>query len=111
MRKVCFGPAAVAVATLLTVFASLGLHPEPGDGAAATASVAGPVAQASDHAVRSTRSHDCQICLTHRTVSLSSLQHVVFDRGTAVFASPRKEPSLRGLAVTLLRDGRAPPSA
>ena len=110
MRKASFGPAAVGLATLLTVFASVGLHPEPADGGIASA--AGPhVLQTPGNAVRSAGSHDCQICLAHRTVPLTCLPDVVFERESSVFSPVGQTPSARGLSLPLLFDGRAPPSA
>lgn len=107
MRKASVGP--VAVAAFLTVFASVGLHPEPAN--ARFAAFAGaPRVEASDGAVRSAASHDCQICLTHRTAPLTSLQFV-FDGGSALFSPDRENPSVRSLALPSLCDGRAPPSA
>jgi hypothetical protein len=108
MRKASVGP--VAFAALLTVFASVGLHPEPA-GSRLAAFAGAPQVQKSGDAVRSSGSHDCQICLTHRTAPLTSLQYVVFDRGSALFSPDRETPSVRSLALPLLSDGRAPPSA
>lgn len=109
MRKALFGPAAVAAATLLTVFASVGLHPEPAD--SGLISSGHPVAHGGRDAARSSDSHDCQICLAHRPVPLSCLQDVVFDRESSVFSPVPETPSLRTLLLPSLSDGRAPPSA
>lgn len=109
MRKASF--ASIAIAALLTLFASVGLHPEPADAAGRLALSATPTLAQTGHAVSSHGAHACQICLTHRAVPLTSLQGFLFDRGSAVYALPGETPSPYGLALPLLSDGRAPPSA
>ena len=88
MRKASFGPAAIAVATLLTVFASVGLHPEPAD-AGLGVFADNPLLHDSRDAVRYSGAHACQICLAHRTMQLTCRPDVVFDSDSAVFSAIR----------------------
>ncbi len=107
MRKALFGPAAIAAATLLTVFASVGLHPEPADSGAS----ASPTLHSPADAARTAGSHDCQICLAHRPVPLASLADIVFERESRVFTPVAETPSVRSLVPPSFSDGRAPPAA
>jgi len=106
LRKVRFTELALALASVLTVLGSLGLHPEP--------AVAGPANEipAWDGSGRAASGpHDCPICLAHRSVPLNHPSAVVLEPISSV-------PAHLCLTIWLLdrlapspHGERAPPSA
>ena len=106
LRKARFTELALAFASVLTVLGSLGLHPEPAVAGPATEI---PAWEASSRPASGT--HDCPICLAHRSVPLNNPSAVVLEPISSV-------PAYRCLTIWLLerlapsphRD-RAPPTA
>jgi len=106
LRKARFTELALALASVLTVLASLGLHPEP-----AVAGPPSPVPAWETSARTASGAHECPVCLAHRTVSLQDPSPVVLEPIASVPAlwcrkiSPPQRPDSSPHA------GRAPPSA
>ena len=77
---------------VLVVTGSFGLHPEPGAGGAALSPVSAAARGAawSAEAPKSTTSHACPACLTHRPVSIARLAGVLLHTETrfAALAAP-----------------------
>jgi hypothetical protein len=97
---------------VLVVIGSFGLHPEPGAGGAALSRVSAAAEGAawSADAPKSTNSHDCPACLTHRPVSIARLAGVPLHTETrlASLAAPEvRRPTSQ--AARPYKD-RAPPA-
>lgn len=93
---------ALCAAALLSIAASFGLHPEPGDG---LASRAASLASAADPQ----RAHGCVACLNHG-LALTSSFSVLLASGLAwTPASPSLDPLPHGRLVWADSPGRAPP--
>jgi len=108
-RSLRLGQMALAIASVLAVTGSLGLHPEPAgavprhaaDGLARWDSPRGP----------DKTSHDCLACLAHRSFSIPRLAGVVLQPGTAVTVSFCSRTERPRPAPARTHAGRAPPAS
>ncbi|HTD53520.1 MAG TPA: hypothetical protein VK780_10890 [Thermoanaerobaculia bacterium] len=108
-RSLRLGQLALAIASVLAVTGSLGLHPEPAVAQSRQASDGSAQWQAPGG--QDTAGHECLACLAHRSVSLPGLTGVVLEPGTAVTLSfyQRTERPLPPPSRT--HAGRAPPAS
>src|ERR1700692_4070047 len=93
LRGIRTAQLALLVAGVLAVSGSFGLHPEPGASTALAAHR--PGWNALDRSAK-TETHDCYLCLAHRSVSLPRLSPVVLQSGSAVCARPVVAPAPLG---------------
>jgi|GEM_PF-2491665 len=107
LRKARTTQIVLLVAGLLAVSGSFGLHPEPGGSTARVADRQGWKALDQSAAAET---HDCYLCLSHRSVSLPRLAAVVLQSVAAVGAKPAAAPSPLGRLEFHPREGRAPPA-
>ncbi|HTD51607.1 MAG TPA: hypothetical protein VK780_01160 [Thermoanaerobaculia bacterium] len=107
LRIARFVQVALAVACVLAVTGSVGLHPEPGGASAADAShgSAWKRPQPPDGP-----SHGCLACLAYRSIPLARLFGFVLQPGAcAVSATPSPTPPVLAVA-SAPHEGRAPPA-
>jgi hypothetical protein len=95
------------LASVLAVSGAFGLHPEPEGSATRVALRYGW--NALDDSVAS-ESHDCYLCLSHRSVSLPRLSAVVLEAGSVIGAKTAAASSPLGRLESHPREGRAPPA-
>lgn len=106
-RRLRIGHIALAIASLLAVTGSLGLHPEPAstpspcsfDGTTRWHSGAEP----------NGNTHDCLVCLSHRSLSALRLSIVTLEPGAAVRALLATRTQQPIPAPSRAHAGRAPP--
>src|SRR5229473_5668874 len=84
-RSLRLGQMALAIASVLAVTGSLGLHPEPA--VAHSQQTSDGSAQWQAPGGQDNTNHDCLACLAHRSVSLPRLSGVVLEPGSAVTLS------------------------
>ncbi|HSS44432.1 MAG TPA: hypothetical protein VLO07_03740 [Thermoanaerobaculia bacterium] len=108
LRKSRYGQTLLALAGLLAISSSFGLHREPDCTTSRLADSSTPVwtlVELSDET-----SHGCLACLAHRSVSLPRLSGVVLQPGASVAVDvARPAPRLASLE-TAPYEGRAPPA-
>src|SRR5438309_890514 len=108
LRKARVPHFVLLLAGVLATSGSFGLHPEPGASAAARAAVRhgwNTLDRSGDSA-----SHDCYLCLSHRSISLPRLSAVVLEAEFAIRVKRAPAPSPLGRLESHPREGRAPPA-
>ncbi|MGH9317826.1 MAG: hypothetical protein ACRD1P_12065 [Thermoanaerobaculia bacterium] len=109
LRKSRYGQTVLALAGLLAISSSFGLHREPECAAARRAGNSTPVwtlVDAFNHAT-----HGCLACLAHRSVSLPRLSGVILQPGVSVAAAVTRPAPRPANLETAPYEGRAPPPA
>ncbi len=108
LRRSRYGQTVLALAGVLAISSSFGLHPEPACAVALRTADSAPVwtlAEASNGAT-----HGCLACLAHRSVSLPRLSGVVLQPGASVAAAAARPTSPPASLETAPHQGRAPPA-
>src|SRR6266568_1486178 len=108
-RSLRLGQMALAIASVLAVTGSLGLHPEPA--AADSRQTSDGSAQWQAPGGEDNATHDCLACLAHRSLSLPRLSGVVLEPGTAVPLSFCRRTERPLPAPGRTHAGRAPPAS
>jgi hypothetical protein len=97
----------LALACLLAVTGSVGLHPEPDGASDGFVSGAGGTWKAPQPPPGP--SHGCLACLAHRSVPLDRLSGVVLQPGACIGTLAPIAPQHRTTFEPALHEGRAPP--
>src|SRR5260370_39716643 len=108
-RSLRLGQMELAIASVLAVTSSLGLHPEPAF-AHSRQSSDGSVHWQAPGGQDST-THDCLACLAHRSLSLPRLSGVVLEPGTGITLSLCRRTERPLPAPGRTHAGRAPPAS
>jgi len=98
---------ALALACLLAVTGSVGLHPEPEGASDGLVSGAGGMWKATQPPPGPT--HGCLACLAHRSVPLARLSGVVLQPGACIGTLSPLPVQHRTAFAPSLHEGRAPP--
>ena len=109
LRRSRYGQTVLALAGLLAISSSFGLHPEPAQAAAPVAAEPGPALGVPQLANAGT--HGCLACLAHRSVSLPRLSGVILQPGVRVAAAVTRPAPRPANLETAPYEGRAPPPA
>jgi hypothetical protein len=107
LRTARLGQLAFALACVLAITGSVGLHPEP-TGFSPEENRSGAAWNSPQAPDRPT--HSCLACLAHRTVSLPRLFGVVLAPGATVASAARPRSPLPASLAATPHEGRAPPA-